>query len=183
MESGFASQHDALCASLPSCPQYAGKTMHSTQIELSPRECPEGILGADPVPPDTEAAAHGYDLRQFALLEPELKKAEAKSASPAAKAFASRVRSQIAEVRRLPMETSADQDRHLAELAIELGSIRQSFQMPGGKSPEAPAPPGASSGSARQGFSGPYPALARAVDVLVGTSCKRDRGTLRLKIS
>ena len=77
----------------------AGKTIHSTQIEKSLKEYPEGILGADPVPADMETVAHFYDLQQFALLEPELKKAEAKSASPASKAFASRVRSRIADSR------------------------------------------------------------------------------------
>ncbi len=76
-----------------------GRTIHSTQIEKSLKEYPEGVLGATSVPKEMETAAHYYDLQQFGLLEVELRKAEAKSSTPAAKEFARHVRARIAESR------------------------------------------------------------------------------------
>ncbi len=75
-----------------------GRTIHSTQIEKSLGEYPDGILGAAP-PPSMEAAAHLYDLQQFGLLEAELKKAEAKSSAPEARDFAALVRRRMADTR------------------------------------------------------------------------------------
>ena len=74
----------------------AGKTIHSTQIEKSLQEYPEGVLGKREVPKEMEAAAHYYDLQQFDLLEMELRRAS----TPAAKEFAEYVRGRIAESRK-----------------------------------------------------------------------------------
>lgn len=75
------------------------RLIHHTQIEKSLREFPDGILGLKEIPADMETAAHYYDLQQFGLLEVELRKAEAKSAPPASKAFAETVRARMAESR------------------------------------------------------------------------------------
>jgi hypothetical protein len=74
----------------------AGKTIHSTQIEKSLKESPEGVLGKKDVPKEMETAAHYFDLQQFDLLELELRRAS----SPAAKEFAEYVRGRIAESRK-----------------------------------------------------------------------------------
>ena len=74
----------------------AGKTIHSTQIEKSLQDYPEGVLGKKEVPKEMELAAHYFDLQQFDLLEMELRKAT----TPAAKEFAEYVRARIAESRK-----------------------------------------------------------------------------------
>ena len=76
-----------------------GRQIHHTQIEKSLSDFPDGILGLKEIPQDMENAAHYYDLQQFNLLEVELRKAEARSSSPAAKSFAETVRTRIAESR------------------------------------------------------------------------------------
>lgn len=73
----------------------AGRSIHSTQIEKSLQDYPEGILGAAKPPADMETAAHYYDLQQFNLLEAELRKASA----PASKEFAGLIRQRIADTR------------------------------------------------------------------------------------
>ncbi len=73
----------------------AGRTIHSTQIEKSLAEYPEGILGQVKPPSEMELAAHYYDLQQFNLLELELRKA----GTPEAKEFAGLVRQRIADTR------------------------------------------------------------------------------------
>jgi len=78
----------------------AGRTIHSTQIEKSLKDYPEGVLGKKDIPKEMETAAHYYDLQQFDLLEMELRKA----ATPAAKEFAEYVRGRIAESRKARKE-------------------------------------------------------------------------------
>jgi hypothetical protein len=73
----------------------AGKTIHSTQIEKSLGQYTAGVLGRLDVPKEMEAAAHYYDLQQLDLVEVELRKAS----TPAAKAFAEKLRARIAESR------------------------------------------------------------------------------------
>jgi len=109
----------------------AGKTIHSTQIEKSLQDYPEGVLGKKEVPKEMETAAHYFDLQQFDLLEMELRKAT----SPAAKEFAEYVRGRIAEsrkARRDQIETLAMTDP--AQAYREAGAFFAAFP----KSPEGP---------------------------------------------
>jgi hypothetical protein len=110
----------------------AGKTIHSTQIEKSLKEYPEGVLGQKEVPKEMEPAAHYYDLQQFDLLEVELRKAS----TPAAKAFAEYLRSRIAESRKARTE-------QIEALAVSdpVQGYREATSFAGAfaKAPEGPA--------------------------------------------
>lgn len=76
-----------------------GKYIHHTQTEASLKKWP-GLLGKDVVvPSEARDAAHLYDLQQFLLVEPELRKLEHKKNTEAAREFAALLRTRITETR------------------------------------------------------------------------------------